>query len=90
MLYYICLNKEIYMTALEIAIKKARSVRKLGAMIGVSGMAVSSWRTKYQGIVPAKRVIPIHYATGVLPHELRPDLYPNPTDGIPANKQHAI
>ncbi|HGS6821274.1 TPA: Rha family transcriptional regulator, partial [Klebsiella pneumoniae] len=22
-------------------------------------------------------------ATGVTPHELRPDLYPNPTDGIP-------
>ncbi|MGP0695140.1 transcriptional regulator, partial [Citrobacter freundii] len=22
-------------------------------------------------------------ATGVTPHELRPDLYPNPTDGLP-------
>ncbi|MCP5990376.1 Rha family transcriptional regulator, partial [Klebsiella pneumoniae] len=21
--------------------------------------------------------------TGVTPHELRPDLYPNPTDGLP-------
>lgn len=78
------------MTALQVAIKKAGSVRKLGAMIGVSGMAVSSWRIKYQGIVPAKRVLPIHYATGVLPHELRPDIYPNPTDGIPADKQNTI
>ncbi|HHZ4136737.1 TPA: transcriptional regulator, partial [Escherichia coli] len=26
----------------------------------------------------------IYIATGVTPHELRPDLYPNPTDGLPA------
>ncbi|HGJ5854911.1 MAG TPA: transcriptional regulator [Arsenophonus nasoniae] len=26
----------------------------------------------------------------VTPHELNPDIYPNPTDGIPANKQTTI
>ncbi|MCE9918330.1 Rha family transcriptional regulator, partial [Obesumbacterium proteus] len=25
----------------------------------------------------------VFHATGVTPHELRPDLYPNPTDGMP-------
>ncbi|MFN2843388.1 Rha family transcriptional regulator, partial [Escherichia coli] len=28
-------------------------------------------------------VLQVFNATGVTPHELRPDLYPNPTDGIP-------
>ncbi|MDP1063070.1 YdaS family helix-turn-helix protein, partial [Klebsiella pneumoniae] len=48
---------------------------------GVSGMAVSQWKTK--GIVPSSQVLQVFNATGVTPHELRPDLYPNPTDGIP-------
>ncbi|MFS1540034.1 MAG: Rha family transcriptional regulator [Candidatus Phlomobacter fragariae] len=80
------------MIALEIAIKKEKAgpVRKLGAMIGVSGMAVNSWRTKYRGIVPPKRVIPINYSTVFLPYELRPGIYPNPTDGIPVDKQNTI
>ncbi|EJD7033612.1 helix-turn-helix domain-containing protein [Enterobacter hormaechei] len=33
--------------------------------------------------IPAERVLPIYGVTGVTPHELRPDLYPNPTDGLP-------
>ncbi len=43
-------------------------------------MAVSLWR---KNGVPSSRVIQIYKATGVTPHELRPDLYPNPTDGLP-------
>ncbi|MDM7114292.1 Rha family transcriptional regulator, partial [Klebsiella pneumoniae] len=35
------------------------------------------------GVVPADRVLQIYEVTGVTPHELRPDLYPNTTDGLP-------
>lgn len=75
------------MTALDNAIQAAGSARKLGLAIGVSGMAISQWRKKYLGVVPATRVLPIYQVTGVTPHELRPDLYPNPTDGLPPEQQ---
>lgn len=71
------------MTALDKAIKRAGSAKKLGVMLGVSKMAVSLWKNDSNGVVPPKRVFPIYMATGITPHELRPDLYPNPTDGLP-------
>ena len=44
-----------------------------------------------KGIRPlsAERVIPLSKATSwvVTPHDLRPDIYPNPTDGLPADKE---
>lgn len=38
--------------------------------------------------VSAEKVLSVCEATGwqVTPHELRPDIYPNPTDGLPADK----
>ncbi|HCT3929871.1 MULTISPECIES: Cro/CI family transcriptional regulator [unclassified Citrobacter] len=69
------------MTALDNAIRIAGSANKLAFAIGVSGMAVSQWKSK--GSVPSSRVLQIYNVTGITPHELRPDLYPNPTDGIP-------
>ena len=71
------------MTALDSAIKAAGSANKLATAIGVSGMAISQWKKKCNGMVPASRVLPVFKATGATPHELRPDLYPNPTDGLP-------
>lgn len=71
------------MTGLEKAIKKAGSAQRLGQLLGVTKMAVSLWKKEPAGAVPAKRVLPIYILTGVTPHELRPDLYPNPTDGLP-------
>lgn len=81
MLYYAYLNEEIDMTALDNAIRIAGSANKLAVAVGVSGMAISQWKTK--GTVPSSRVLQVFKATGVTPHELRPDLYPNPTDGMP-------
>ncbi|XJD48054.1 hypothetical protein V1580_15460 [Enterobacter bugandensis] len=46
-------------------------------------MTMSHWRNRYVGVVPADRVLAIYALTGVTPHELRSDLYPNPTDGLP-------
>lgn len=68
------------MTGIENAIRQSGSASALGMAVGVTKMAVSLWR---KNGVPADRVLQIHNATGVTPHELRPDLYPNPTDGIP-------
>ncbi|EPK7283707.1 TPA: transcriptional regulator [Citrobacter farmeri] len=74
------------MTGIENAIHTFGSASALGAAIGVSKMAVSLWR---KNGVPADRVLSIFNATGVTPHELRPDLYPNPTDGLPAQEARA-
>ncbi|HGL4396023.1 TPA: transcriptional regulator [Enterobacter hormaechei] len=68
------------MTGIELAILRSGSASALGALIGVSKMAVSLWRRKG---IPAERVLSIYGVTGVTPHELRPDIYPNPTDGLP-------
>lgn len=68
------------MTGIENAIQVSGSASALGMAIGVSKMAVSLWK---KNGVPSTRVIQIYRATGVTPHALRPDLYPNPTDGLP-------
>lgn len=75
---------ETTMNGLAKAIKSAGTATKLANMLGIKPMSVSRWKNRYQGVVPADRVLPIFTATGVTPHELRPDLYPNPTDGLPS------
>ncbi|HDL6936519.1 TPA: helix-turn-helix domain-containing protein [Yersinia enterocolitica] len=71
------------MTPLEKAIKAAGSAKVLAVQLKTSPMTVSNWLNRSGGIVPAERVIPIFKLTGVTPHELRPDIYPNPRDGMP-------
>ena len=70
------------MTPLGKAIKAAGSARALAEKLGVSAMSISYWQHRSAGMVPAERVIRVFEVTGVTPHELRPDLYPNPTDGM--------
>ena len=71
------------MNGLTKAIKSAGTATNLATMRGIKPMSVSRWKNRYQGMVPADRVLQIYAATGVTPHELRPDLYPNPSDGLP-------
>ncbi|WP_273849087.1 transcriptional regulator [Serratia liquefaciens] len=71
------------MSALEKAICAAGSATKLANQLGISSMTISHWKNRYNGVVPHDRVFPIFNVTGVTPHELRPDLYPNPSDGLP-------
>ncbi|RTP94498.1 Rha family transcriptional regulator [Enterobacter sp. WCHEn045836] len=71
------------MNGLTKAINRAGNATKLAFLLGIKPMSVSRWKNRYQGVVPAERVLPIFKITGVTPHELRPDLYPNPTDGLP-------
>lgn len=71
---------------LQQAISIIGSTKKLAEKLGITEQAVGRWKSK--GAVPAARVLEIFHATGVTPHELRPDLYPNPTDGLPAEQQN--
>lgn len=78
------------MKALDRAIKIAGNATQLANKLGVASMTISNWKHRNQGVVPSERVIPIFNLTGVTPHELRPDLYPNPTDGLPPEHQHNV
>lgn len=69
-------------TALEKAIKIAGNAGVLAKRIGVSRQAIHNWKVYLNSRVPEGKVIRVYTATGVTPHELRPDLYPNPNDGI--------
>lgn len=68
------------MSGLNTAIERSGSAKNLADKIGITKQAISLW---HRVGIPATRVLQIFNATGVTPHELRPDLYPNPTDGLP-------
>nr|WP_319923575.1 YdaS family helix-turn-helix protein [Marinobacter nauticus] len=53
--------------------------------LGVSVSAIKHYRNGIRRIAPAN-VISVCASTGwrVTPHEARPDIYPNPTDGLPS------
>ncbi|HIC8950478.1 TPA: transcriptional regulator [Klebsiella pneumoniae] len=72
------------MNALEKAIHIAGDATKLAEKLDVSSMTISHWKHRHGGAVPQSRVFQIFRVTGVTPHELRPDLYPNPNDGLPS------
>ncbi|EGG5217780.1 helix-turn-helix domain-containing protein [Salmonella enterica] len=72
------------MTALDRAIKIAGGIRPLGRAIGAYPSQIHKWVHEYNGRVPtSERVFQIYLATGITPHELRPDWHPTPTSGIP-------
>jgi len=53
---------------------------------------VWNWLNTTRDGVPGEYVIPICAAIDyqVTPHELRPDLYPNPSDGLPQNIRASV
>lgn len=57
-------------------------LQALAAAVGVTYQAIRKFERES---LPGERVLAVACATGwrVTPHELRPDLYPNPTDGLP-------
>jgi len=71
------------MDALDKVIEVAGSQQKLALLIGGVQTRVSEWRRR--GQVPADAVLPVCEAVNfaVTPHELRPDIYPHPDDGLP-------
>ncbi|ELY6202324.1 transcriptional regulator [Cronobacter malonaticus] len=67
------------MTGFERAIKIVGNGAALGRLVGRSKMTISNWK---KNGVPPDFVRVVFDLTGVTPHELRPDLYPNPSDAI--------
>jgi DNA-binding transcriptional regulator YdaS (Cro superfamily) len=62
--------------------------RQLAAQIDCTQGLIHQWVSGLRKIA-AEKVIAVSFATGwqVTPHQLRPDIYPNPTDGLPAGKE---
>ncbi len=67
-------------------IKKAGGRVAVAQIFGVTGQAIGLWCTDG---VPGERVLRLCRAVDfrVTPHELRPDLYPHPEDGLPADRR---
>jgi DNA-binding transcriptional regulator YdaS (Cro superfamily) len=51
------------------------TLEALAARFGVNKTTIMRWE---EGHVPAERVLAVSKATGIPPHELRPDIYPAP------------
>lgn len=73
--------------ALQRAIDTVGSARLFAAKLNITEQSVGKWKNKYKGVVPSARVLEVAAISGVTPHELRPDIYPNPTDGLPTDPQ---
>lgn len=60
------------------------STAQLAKELGISFQAVNKWDR-----VPADRVLDVARACDwlVTPHQIRPDLYPNPTDAMPVKRR---
>jgi len=71
------------MSAIERAVIEAETQARLARRINVTPQAIQGWQKT--GQVPPDRVLDVARAVGfkVTPHELRPDLYPHPDDGLP-------
>lgn len=63
------------------------SLTDIGKHFDISSQAVGKWLLK--GSVPPERVLPLCALLNwsVTPHELRPDIYPNPNDYLPVEHQ---
>lgn len=64
----------------EISRRSGIGIVALGKALGLSRGAASQWSE-----IPAGHVLALCEATGwkVSPHQVRPDLYPNPSDALP-------
>lgn len=77
------------MDALKNAIKQVGSQRALADAVGCKQSAIGMWLARES--VPPDVVLKVAQATAwqVTPHELRPDIYPHPQDGLPAERRAA-
>jgi DNA-binding transcriptional regulator YdaS (Cro superfamily) len=66
------------MAVVERIISAYGGAAALARRIGISRNAVSQWREKDH--VPVERVLEIEKITGIPRHEIRPDIYPPPTE----------
>lgn len=67
----------------------ARAIKLCRPGTKITQAQIWKWLNCAKGIVPPSEfVIPICEAIDwqMTPHELRPDIYPNPSDGLPADQ----
>lgn len=57
---------------------------RIARLTGLSHQAISKWP-----VVPAEHVLAVcaEFAWVVTPHDLRPDIYPHPDDGLPPERR---
>lgn len=69
-------------TDLKNTICSVMTQTEIAKRFGTTSQAVSSWLNNQ---IPPERVIPLCKVLDwkVTPHEMRDDIYPNPTDGLP-------
>lgn len=83
------MSKESLQRAVDIAggqVHLARGIREHSADSKVSQVHVWNWLNAVKiEVPPAESVLPIAKCLQyrITPHQLRPDLYPNPGDGLP-------
>ena len=72
-------------TAIEQAVEIVGSQTKLAEAVHVQQGHVWNWINRSAGRVPGEHCIAISQATEwqIRPHDLRPDIYPHPLDGLP-------
>ena len=73
------------------AIRICGSQSELGKRIGKGQYIVTAWVRRYGCKVSAEYVVQVSQAIDwkITPHELRPDLYPHPDDGLPDHLRSA-
>ena len=77
------------MNATEKAISLVGTQTILAKAIGTTQQTVSIWvKTKLSAEFVIKVAEQVDYQ--VTPHELRPDLYPHPDDGLPLDKRGLV
>ncbi len=76
---------------LEKAVKLVGGQVAMAKATGVKQAHVWGWLNKTKDGTPAERVIAICNAVNwqVTPHQLRPDIYPHPDDGLPQHLRSA-
>ncbi|HGX0749846.1 TPA: transcriptional regulator [Escherichia coli] len=59
------------------------SQRAIAKALGISPQAVNQWFSK--SVIPPRYVLTICEMTGwkIVPHDVRPELYPSQEDGVP-------
>ncbi|HAT2283651.1 TPA: helix-turn-helix domain-containing protein [Citrobacter freundii] len=64
-------------------LRNAVSQVAIAKALGISPQAVNQWFSK--SVIPPRNVLTICEMTDwkIVPHDVRPDLYPSPEDGVP-------
>jgi DNA-binding transcriptional regulator YdaS (Cro superfamily) len=63
-------------TIFDLVNARAGSQAELARKLGISAASIVDWRRV--GRIPAERVLEVSRVTGLSPHLLRPDIYPDP------------